>query len=129
MVRSAERLDVTTVRVPTRSVRLEKYVVTETRTITVEVSHEQVRVVEIDLTADTADSTAALGGQPLGGGDRSGAGRWLTLSEERIDIVTTVVPVERVRLAVTSVAGTRTVTENIRREEIQLEPPTRRDAT
>ncbi|WP_166442291.1 YsnF/AvaK domain-containing protein [Nakamurella flava] len=112
IVRSEERLAVTTVRVPTRRVRLEKYVVTETRTITVRVSHEEVRLVDVDPADDPAE--LAVSG--------SDADRWVTLSEERPVVTMQVVPVERVRLAVTSVVENRDVTGEVRRERIAFDP-------
>ena len=119
---SEERLAVTTVRVPARRVRLEKYVVTETRTFTVEVSREEVRLVDVALTeADPAGGSATA--------DTADSGRWMTLSEERVVVTTETVPVERVRLDVTTVVEERDVTEDLRREEITVDTdPTVRGA-
>jgi stress response protein YsnF len=50
-VLSAERLQVGRERVPTRIARLQKFIVTEQRTITVEVRHEEARLVYEDLPA------------------------------------------------------------------------------
>lgn len=121
LIRSEERLEVTTVRVPSRRVRLEKYVVTETRTITVQISREEVRLVEIDL--EPAESPTEGGPVPVvGTADAVDPGRWLTLSEEQIVVTTTVVPVERVRLDITSITEDRTITEDVRRERIAFAP-------
>ncbi|WP_111766184.1 DUF2382 domain-containing protein [Nakamurella deserti] len=115
MTLSEERLAISTVRVPSRRVRLEKYVVTETRTITVQVSREEVRLVDVDLPdAGPVDEHAPAGSS----GD---ADRWLTLSEERVVVTTETVPVERVRLEVSTVVEDRVVTDEIRREQIALE--------
>lgn len=113
MILSEEQLSVATVRVPARRVRLEKYVVTETRTVTVEVSHEEVRLVDIDLTENDLST-----GNDTGSGD---VDRWLVLSEQRIAITTETVPVERVRLAVTSVVQDRAVTDEVRREQVAFD--------
>ncbi len=138
LIRSEERLDVSTRRVPSRRVRLEKFVVTETRTVEVEVSHEEVRLVYLDISADRADSAGSpaspgSAGSPGSSGrpttdlppaaaDASDTGRWLTVSEERIVVSKEVVPVERVRLQINTVTEQRNVTEDVRREEIRLEP-------
>jgi uncharacterized protein (TIGR02271 family) len=115
VIRSEERLQVSTVPVRARRVRLEKYVVTETRTITVQVSHEEIRLVEIDLDDDRTDDSDVLSESDV-------TGRWLILSEERVAITTEVVPVERVRLAVYSVTEQQDVTDSVRREQIKFDP-------
>ncbi|MEO5832358.1 MAG: DUF2382 domain-containing protein [Nakamurella sp.] len=113
LIRSEERLGVSTVRVPSRRVRLEKYVVTETRTITVQVSREEVRLVEVEWADPTATRDAL---------DPADARRWLTVSEEQVVVTTTVVPVERVRLDVTEVTEGRTLTGELRRERVAFTP-------
>lgn len=115
LIRSEEHLRVSTVPARARRVRLEKYVVTETRTITVQVSREQVRLVDIDLDDDLTDESGTTS-------NNDDSGRWLTLSEERVAITTEVVPVERVRLAVYGVTEQRDVTDTVRREQIELDP-------
>lgn len=125
LIRSEEQLAVSTVRVPARRVRLEKFVVTETKTITVQVSHEEVRLVDVDLEnnleGDEAHATfhAAATADPAS----NDVDRWVTLSEERVVVTTEVVPVERVRLQVASVLEQREVTDTVRREQVTLEPP------
>jgi uncharacterized protein (TIGR02271 family) len=126
LILSEEQLAVSTVRVPARRVRLEKYVVTETRTITVQVSHEEVRLVEVGLDEGDPDTDTDV--------QATDPDRWLTVSEERIAITTEVVPLERVRLAVTSVSEDRTVRDDIRREQVAFEtdtglPPASNDHT
>ena len=58
LVRSEERLNVSTQRFTTGRARLEKYLITETRTITVEVTREEVRLVHDD-TSPTAPADPA----------------------------------------------------------------------
>lgn len=112
---SREQLAVSTMRVPARRVRLEKYVVTETRTITVQVSHDEVRLVDLDpTTADRMNAEITPTGQDNG--------RWLTLSEERIVVTTEVVPIERVRLQVTPVTEQRQITETVQVEQVAHDP-------
>lgn len=124
LVRSEERLDVHTIQVPVGRARLEKFLVSETRTVTVEVTHEEVRLVRYD--ADGAATDA--GGRPLNpvhpavapgadtnefgnGRNHGNPGRWLTLSEERVIITREVVAVERVRLQVDTITEQQDVTE------------------
>jgi uncharacterized protein (TIGR02271 family) len=112
---SEERIGVSTVRVPARRVRLEKYVVTETRTMTVQVSREEVRLVDVELTdTDLTDGPAPTD-------TMSDAGRWLTLSEERVVVTTETVPIERVRLEVSTVVEDRIVSEDVRREQVTFD--------
>src|ERR1700712_3839552 len=83
----AERLQVATEQVPSRVARLQKVIVTEQRTITVEVRHEEARLVYEDLPA---------GGLP---DDRLSelpdALPELVLHEEQIQVMTRTMPVER----------------------------------
>lgn len=118
LIRSEERLQVSTVPVRARRVRLEKYVVTETRTITVQVSREMVRLVDMDLDDDPTGAPTPT----TTDGTADDVGRWLALHEERVAITTEVVPVERVRLAVYSVTEQQDVTDSVRREHVHLDP-------
>ncbi|OOB92336.1 YsnF/AvaK domain-containing protein [Rathayibacter sp. VKM Ac-2630] len=108
-----ERLAVSTRRFATERVRLERVVVTEQRTITVDVRREEIRLVREPLE----------GGDPLPGGGAAAPVEPVVviLHEERIGITRTVVPVERVTLRVSSVAGERDVTEELRREVVDVE--------
>lgn len=110
MVRSEERLQTRTERVPVRIARLEKFIVTEQRTVTVDVRHEEVRVVYDDLR-----------------GNMGGAIRVLpefVLSEEQIEVRTVTVPVERVRLVIDTVTEQREITDAVRSERIVAEQTT-----
>lgn len=110
-VRSEERLVPTTLRVPVRRARLQRFVVTEQRTITVDVSHEEVRVVYDDLApGDPAPVDLEVDATPP-----------VLLREERVELVRTVVPVEWVRLVKERRAGEQTVSGTVRREEIEVE--------
>jgi uncharacterized protein (TIGR02271 family) len=114
LIRSEERLAVRTERVLDGWVRLEKFVVTETRTFTVELSHEEVRVVH--LSADP--------GQPKPGvSDGKNGARWMYVNREELVITKKVVPVERVRLEVYPVTEQQQITEAVRKEQI-TDPPT-----
>ena len=114
-----ERLLVGTRRHATERVRLQRVVVTEQRTVTVEVRREELRVVREPI-ADgppLPDAIATAPQEPI----------VVVLHEERIDVVRTVVPVERVTLRVESVAGAREVTEELRREVVDVESSTARE--
>lgn len=110
-IRSEERLLVGRQRVPSRIARVEKHIVTEQRTITVEVRHEEVRVVYEDLPED-------LDGRGLEGPRELPE---LVLHEERIEVVTRTVPVERVRPVIVPVTEQREVTGDVRLERVEIE--------
>lgn len=112
-VLSAERLQVGTEQVPSRVARLQKVIVTEQRTITVEVRHEEARLVYDDL--------------PAGGVDDDRPARLpealpeLVLHEEQIQLTTRIVPVERVRAIVERVTEQRTVSGQVRAERVEVQ--------
>lgn len=112
-VLSAERLQVATELVPSRIARLQKVIVTEQRTITVEVRHEEARLVYEEL---------PVGGLP---DDRASqlpeALPDLVLHEEQIQLVTRTVPVERVRAVVERVTEQRTVSGQVRAERMEVQ--------
>lgn len=108
LIRSEEQLHVATQRVAAGVARLEKFVVTETRTITVEVAHEEVRLVHLDAATSPAQPSAQI----------ADAGRWMVLSREEPVVTKQVVPVERVRLEVAPVLAQQQVTEAVRKEQI-----------
>ena len=110
LIRSEERLDVTTARVPGGWARLEKFLVTETRTFTVEVTHEEVRLVQ-----NPADAAARTHLDPDG---RKNQARWMYVNREEVVITKRVVPVERVRLEVYPVTEQRQVSDEVRKEQI-----------
>lgn len=111
VVRSEERLDVSTRRVPFGRAVLRKVIVVEQRTVTVDVAHEEVRL-EIVPIGDDADEVAPHGAHV--------ALPELVLSEEQIVVTKRVVPVERVRLRVDEVALDVRVSEDVRREQVDV---------
>jgi len=117
-VLSAERLQVGRERVPTRIARLQKFIVTEQRTITVEVRHEEARLVYEDLPAGE-DAAALLSRRP-------DAAPELVLHEEQIQVTTRIVPVERVRAIVEQVTERREVTGEVRVERVEVQGATPR---
>jgi len=111
VVRSEERLHLSTRRIPVRRARLEKFQVTEMRTITVPVVREDVRVVYDEIENGSPDQIPS---EP-----RAEFRPWV-LMEERIVITKEMVPVETVRLAVETVTEQREITEAVRKEQITL---------
>ncbi|WP_188944724.1 DUF2382 domain-containing protein [Nakamurella endophytica] len=110
MTRSEERLRVGTTRVPVERARLVRRVVTETRTVTVEVAHD-----EVELVREPWDGAAAAPDAPAGGPG------WLVLYREEVEVVRRRVPVERVRLDVYPVTEQRQVEAEVRAERIELD--------
>lgn len=125
IVLSAEVPHTAVHRVPTERVKISRRVVTETRTITVEVRREEVHVDRIPMPVST-DRVDEGRSEPVG----SGASPVLTwvLHEELPEVVNRVVAVERVQVFLDSVNDTETVTTDLRHEEINLtderQPPT-----
>ncbi|GAA1839962.1 YsnF/AvaK domain-containing protein [Microlunatus capsulatus] len=114
MTRSEEQVTVGTTQRETGRARLRKYVVTENVTQTVPVSHEEVR----------------LEREPITEGNRGEAYDGPAISEEEHEVVLhaeqpvvqkEAVPVERVRLDKETVTDTETVSEDVRKEQIELE--------
>ncbi|WP_029430510.1 DUF2382 domain-containing protein [Blastococcus sp. URHD0036] len=114
MTRSEERLEVGTQRVETGVARLRKYVVSENVTETVPVSHEEIRV-------EREPITDANVGNALDGPAISEEEHEVTLHAERPVVAKEAVPVERVRLDVDTVADQETVSETVRKEQIELD--------
>ncbi len=114
MTRSEERLRVGTERVTTGRARLRKRIVTETETRTVPVSHEEVRIEREPI----KDATAA---QAYDGPALSEEEHEIVLTEQRPVVEKETVPVERVRLDTATVTEQATVTEDVRKENIELE--------
>ena len=121
MTRSEEELRVG-VRTRLRRLRLRKYVVTEYVTRTIPVRREKVRLEEVpsdqvvDGGADRWEPTGEAGAPQLE----------LVLHREEPVVRLRTVPVERVRLVRQRVADRRTVTEELGKEQVELdEGPTR----
>ncbi|GAA1435076.1 PRC and DUF2382 domain-containing protein [Microlunatus lacustris] len=114
MTRSEEQVTVGTTQRETGRARLRKYVVTENVTQTVPVSHEEVR----------------LEREPITEGNRGDAYDGPAISEEEHEVVLhaeqpvvqkEAVPVERVRLDKETVTDQETVSEEVRKEQIELD--------
>ncbi len=114
VTRSEEELRITTHRRETRRARLVKYVETETQTTTVEVRHERARV---EYEPISEDARQAAGSAPS-------RDRWLVLYDEEIVVQTRWVARERVRLATHSVIEDREISEDLRREQLEIDETT-----
>jgi len=111
IIRHEERLNVGTTREAVGTARLHKHIVTEQKTVTVPVTHEEVRIVREPI-------TDASGVRDL---EFSEDDREITLHADRIVVSKESVPVERIRMSIENVQEERTVTETIRHEEIDTE--------
>jgi uncharacterized protein (TIGR02271 family) len=114
MTRSEEHLQVGTERVETGRARLHKYVVTEQETVTVPVSHDEVRIVSEPITDGNVGD--ALDGPAIAEDDHE-----VVLTGDRVVAETEAVPVERVRLDTTTVTEQQTVSADVRKERIELD--------
>ncbi|MCW2579606.1 MAG: uncharacterized protein JWR82_1207 [Blastococcus sp.] len=114
MTRSEEHLQVGTQRVEAGRARLRKYVVTENVTQTVPVAHEEVRL-------EREPITDANVGNALDGPAISEEEHEVVLHAERPVVAKEAVPVERVRLDTTTVQEQQSVTEQVRKEQIELD--------
>ena len=114
LTRSEEQLQVGVRTEAVRRLRIRKQVVTEEVTRTVTVRREELVVDEEPLEPGT------VAGQDAGDRDIE-----IVLHEERVEVRTVVVPVERVIVRVRRVTGSTTVTDVVRREQIDLDQPGR----
>jgi uncharacterized protein (TIGR02271 family) len=114
MTLSEERLDVGTRSEEVGRARLRKYVVTENVTTTVPVSHEEVRI-------EREPITDANVGNALDGPAISEEEHEVVLHAERPVVEKEAVPVERVRLDKETVVENETVSEGLRKEEIEVD--------
>jgi uncharacterized protein (TIGR02271 family) len=114
MTRSEERLDVGTRSEEVGRARLRKYVVTENVTETVPVSREEVRVEREPIT--DANIGNAMAGPAISEDEHE-----VTLHAETPVVAKEAVPVERVRLDKETVTEQATVSEGLRKEEIEVD--------
>jgi uncharacterized protein (TIGR02271 family) len=117
MTRSEEELRVGTERRETGRARLKKHVVTENVETTVPVQREEVRV-------EREPITDANAGQARSGPDISEEEHEVTLHEEEVVTEKRAVPKERVRLDKETVTEDQTVSEEVRKEQIEADGDT-----
>ena len=114
MTRSEERLNVGTRSQEAGRARLRKYVVTENVTQTIPVSREEVRLEREPIT--DANVGAAVSGPEISEEEHE-----VILHEERPVVEKEAVPVERLRLDTETVTEQETVSEDVRKEQIDAE--------
>lgn len=117
MTRSEEQLTVGTQTVEAGRARLRKFVVTEQQTVSVPVSHEEIRVVREPITDGNV-------GQAVDGPQISEEEHEVVLHAERPVVTTEAVPVERVRLGTETVTEEESVTGEVRKEQIEVDGDT-----
>jgi len=120
MTLSEERLDVGTRSEEVGRARLRKYVVTENVTESVPVTREEVRLEREPIT--DANIGNALDGPAISEEEHE-----VTLHADRAVVDKEAVPVERVRLDKTTVTDQEQVSENLRKEEIEVDGDTTPD--
>ena len=114
MTRSEEELQVGTETRERGRARLRKYVTTETQQVTVPVQREEVRVEREPITDANLD--AATSGPAISEEEHE-----VTLREEEVVVDKRAVPKERVRLDTDTVTEERQVSEEVRKEQIEVE--------
>jgi uncharacterized protein (TIGR02271 family) len=114
MTRSEERVKIGTSTEQSGRARLRKYVTTEMETHTVPVQKERAVVEREPITEGNLD--AATDGPAISEEEHE-----VVLHEERPVVEKTVEPVERVRLGTETTAEEQTVTEEVRKEQIETE--------
>ncbi len=113
VTRSEQQLQAGTETVPVARARVRKVIVTEERTITVVLRHEEYRLDTEPITVGSL--VAPLSDQP----DTIE----LVLHAERPVVTTEVVAVERIRISKHQVTDEENVTGQVQREVVELDPP------
>jgi uncharacterized protein (TIGR02271 family) len=114
MTRSEEELRIGTTQRERGRARLRKYVTTETQQVTVPVQREEVRVEREPITDANLD--AATDGPAISEEEHE-----VTLREEEVVVDKRAVPKERVRLDTETVTDERQVSEEVRKEQIEVD--------
>jgi uncharacterized protein (TIGR02271 family) len=114
MTRSEEELRVGTEKTERGRARLRKYVTTEQQTVSVPVTREEVRVEREPITEENRDAATS-------GPDISEDEHEVTLHEERAVVEKETHPVERVRLDKEAVSEEEQVSEEVRKEQIDVD--------
>ncbi len=120
MTRSEEELRVDTTQREQGRARLRKYVVTEQVQQTVPVQREELRVEREPIT--DANVGAATDGPAISEEEHE-----VVLHEEEVVIEKRAVPKERVRLGKETVIDKQTVSEEVRKEQVEADTGGRRD--
>jgi uncharacterized protein (TIGR02271 family) len=110
LTRSEEQLNVGTEQVAAGRAGIRKFVVTEQQTVNVPVSHEEVRVVREPLAPGESVDGATIGEDAIE----------VPLMAEQVVVDKDVVGVEKVRLETEKVTEQQAVTEQVRKEQIEV---------
>jgi uncharacterized protein (TIGR02271 family) len=111
-----EQLDVHTERMQTGEVSLRKEIITETRTVEVPVTREEIVVERRAL-----DGVPREGSLDTAGLDMDQKEIRIPVSEEFVHIDKKVVPREEIRVSKEKITDTKTLSEDVRREEAQVD--------
>ena len=114
VMRSEEQARIQLTSVPIERVRLERYVVSEERVITVVVRREEVRLIREPILPDEQSQALPVASSTVG------TDHTVVLREEQVTITKTVVPVERVTLVKRSVIVNEDVTFERRKEQVTV---------
>lgn len=114
MTRSEERLNVSTQRREAGKVRLRKYVVTEQQHVTVPLSHEEATLIREPITDANRDKA-------MDGPEITEAVHEVELTAERPVVTKDTVAVERIHINKETVTEQQQVTEQVRKEQIELD--------
>jgi uncharacterized protein (TIGR02271 family) len=117
MTRSEEQLHVGTRQTEAGKARLRKYIVTEQETRTVPVSHDEVTITREPITDTNV-------GDAMRGGDLTEEEHEVVLHEDKVVVDKEAVPVERIKLGTETVTENQTVTEDVRKEQIEFDDDT-----
>ena len=110
LTRSEEQLRVGTQRVAAGRAGIRKFVVTEQQTVTVPVSHDEVRVVREPLQPGDSVDGSTIGEDSID----------VALMQDEVRVDKQVVGVEKVRLATETVTEQQEVTEAVRKEQVEV---------
>ena len=107
---SEEQLRVGTQRVEAGRARMRKFVVTEQQTVTVPVSHDEVRIVREPLQPGESIDGATIGEDVIE----------VALMQDKVLVDKQVVGVEKVKLATQTVVEQQQVTDAVRKEQLEV---------
>lgn len=119
MTRSEEHLRVGTENVESGRVRLRKYVTTEQESVTVPVSHEEVHLEREPISESERQRGAS--GTEIGESEEE-----IVVHSERPVVEKESVPVERMRMETENVTEEQTISEEVRREQFDVDDETGR---
>src|SRR5699024_5556070 len=117
LIRNEEHLNVGTERVEAGEVRLRKYVVTDTETVEVPVTHEEVRVERTPISAEDAEAQAKSGGLDSNSTEDAS----VSVQAAPPAMTKETMAVDNVIRRTEAVSDTESVTEQVRKAEIDAD--------